>query len=148
MLVSVTWGTGQVLFDMLWFVLFVIQIWLMFTIFVDIFRRNDMRGWLKAFWVLLVIVFPLIGILIYLVVYGNQMRVHAQQEAAAQESRVREYIRDVADTPSSAEELSRLAELRDRGVIDNDEFDRLKRRVIEGSPDDHSGTTVGSQSPT
>lgn len=134
MLVSATWGTGQVLLDILWFALFVIEIWLMFTIFVDIFRRHDMRGWIKAFWVLLVIIFPLIGILLYLIFYGDEMRVHAQQGAAANDAALRDYIRQAAGTTKSpSEELSHLADLRDRGVIDEEEFQRLKRRVVDGS---------------
>jgi len=130
-LISTTWGTGQVLLDMVWLVLLVIEIWLMFTIFVDIFRQHDMPGWLKAFWVLLVIIVPLVGILLYLIIYGNKMRVHAQQYAAANESQFEEYIRRVAGH-SPSEELARLADLRDRGVIDDDEFARLKRRVVDG----------------
>ena len=126
-----TWGTGQVLLDMFWFVLFVIEIWLMFTIFVDIFRRHDMPGWLKAFWILLVIIFPLIGILVYLIVYGNEMRVHARSDAAAGGPAVRDSMRHTSPY-SPSEELARLAELRDRGVIDEDEFMRLKRRIVDG----------------
>jgi Short C-terminal domain/Phospholipase_D-nuclease N-terminal len=131
-LVSTTWGTGQVLLDMVWLVLLVIEIWLMFTIFIDIFRQHEMPGWLKAFWVLLVIIFPLIGILLYLIIYGNKMRVHAQQYAAANEAQLEEYIRRVAGTHNPSEELNRLADLRDRGVINDEEFSRLKSRVVDG----------------
>jgi uncharacterized protein with PQ loop repeat len=129
---ATTWGTGQVLLDMFWFVLFVIEIWLMFTIFVDIFRQHEMPGWLKAFWVLLVIIFPFIGILVYLILYGNKMRVHAQQDAAANESALLDYLRHAGGTHSPSEELARLAELRNQGVIDEEEFTQLKRRIVNG----------------
>src|ERR1700719_2801703 len=108
-LAATTWGTGQVLLDMLWFFLFVIEIWLMISVFIDIFRRHDMKGWLKAVWVVVVIVAPLLGILLYLIIYGDEMRVHSQQAAEQQERAVREYIRNVAGTYSPAEEIARLA---------------------------------------
>jgi hypothetical protein len=130
-MIAETWGTGQVLLDMLWFFLLVIEIWLMITVFIDIFRRHDMRGWLKALWVLLVIVIPLIGILLYLVLYGNEMRVHAQQAHQQQEQAFRSYVQNTAMT-SPADELTRLADLRSNGVITDDEFERLKARVVNG----------------
>lgn len=132
-MLAATWGTGQVLLDMLWLVLFVIEIWLLLTIFVDLFRRHDIKGWLKAVWVLGLIAFPLLGILVYLIVYGGEMRTHALQEAV-QERAFRDYMRGATGTPSVSDELNRLADLRDRGVIDDDEFTRLKKRIIyEGS---------------
>jgi hypothetical protein len=51
-------GYGPGLLDILWFFLLFIEIWLLITVFIDIFRRHDMKGWLKAFWVLFVIIFP------------------------------------------------------------------------------------------
>jgi uncharacterized protein with PQ loop repeat len=132
MLAATTWGTGEVLLDMLWFFLFLIEIWLMISIFIDIFRSHDMPGWLKALWVLAVIVFPLVGILLYLILHGNQMRVHAQQAAQEQERAFRDYVRQATGTYSPAEELARLADLKERGVIDEAEFQRLKDRVVHG----------------
>jgi len=131
-LVAATWGTGQVLLDIVWFFLLLIQVWLMISIFIDIFRRHDMRGWLKAFWVIVLIIAPIIGIVLYLVIYGNQMRVHAQQAASQQQEAFRNYVRDAAGTKSPSEELSRLADLRDRGIINEEEFSRLKDKVVSG----------------
>ena len=130
-MLGTTWGTGQVLFDLLWFFLLFIEVWLIITIFVDIFRRHDMRGWLKAVWILLVILVPLVGIVLYLIIYGNEMRVHAVQAAQDQDQALRGYIRQVAGA-SPSEELSRLAELKANGVINDDEFARLKAKVIDG----------------
>jgi Short C-terminal domain/Phospholipase_D-nuclease N-terminal len=139
-LAATNWGTGQVLFDMLWFFLFIIEIWLMVSIFIDIFRRHDMKGWLKAIWVLIVLVFPLIGIVLYLILYGNEMRVHAQQDSAQQQRAFQDFLGQAAARHSPAEELTRLADLRDRGVIDDAEFARLKERIV-------SGTSSGSRMP-
>jgi len=128
-MIGATWGTGQVLLDMLWFFLLLVEIWLMITIFIDVFRRHDMRGWLKAFWVLMVIIIPLFGILLYLILYGNEMKVHAQQAAQDQQEAFRAYVQQVAGS-SPADELTRLAELRSQGVINDDEFERLKARIV------------------
>lgn len=132
MLVAATWGTGQVLLDIVWFFLVFVEIWLMISIFIDIFRRNDMKGWLKALWVIVVIVAPIIGIVLYLILYGNEMRVHAQQAERQSDAALRDYMRQMAGTSSPSEELSRLADLRDRGVINDEEFSSLKERVLHG----------------
>ena len=132
MIGATTWGTGQVLLDIVWFFLLLIEVWLMFTIFVDIFRRHDMRGWVKALWVVLVIVLPLVGIVAYLIIYGDEMRVHAQKEAAQDDRALSDYIRQAAGRYSPADELTRLAELRDNGTITSAEFERLKDKVVNG----------------
>ncbi len=129
---TATWGTGQVLLDILWFFLFLLEIWLIFVIISDLFRRHDMKGWLKALWVLLVIALPLVGILLYLILYGDEMRLHSQQDAAAQERAFRKYIEDIVGHGSPASELSRLSDLRDRGVINGEEFQRMKDRIVNG----------------
>ena len=132
MIGATTWGTGQVLLDIVWFFLLLIEVWLMFTIFVDIFRRHDMRGWLKALWVVLVIVLPLVGIVAYLIIYGDEMRVHAQKVEDEDDRAMRDYIRQAAGRYSPADELTRLAELRDNGTITSAEFERLKDKVVNG----------------
>jgi archaellum biogenesis protein FlaJ (TadC family) len=129
-MVGATWGTGQVLLDILWFFLFVVEVWLMITIFIDIFRRHDMKGWLKAFWVLFVFVVPLVGILLYLIIYGDEMKVHAQQALQEQDKMFREYVRQAGGSYSAADELSRLAELKANGTINDEEFERLKSKIV------------------
>jgi putative oligomerization/nucleic acid binding protein/phospholipase D-like protein len=131
-MLAATWGTGQVLFDMLWFFLLFIEIWLMITIFIDLFRRHDLRGWVKALWILGILVVPLIGILLYLIVYGNEMKVHAIQASQDQDQAFRDYLRQAGASSSPSEELARLAELRDRGVINDTEFEQLKSRIVQG----------------
>lgn len=130
MLVAATWGTGQVLLDVVWFFLLLIEIWLMISIFIDIFRRHDMKGWLKALWIVVVIIAPLIGIVLYLILHGNEMRVHAQQAVDQQDEALRRHERLTHGHYSPSEELARLADLRDRGIINDEEFARLKERVI------------------
>jgi len=117
---------------MLWFFLFVIWIWLLISIFADIFR-SEMSGWAKAGWTILVILLPLLGVLIYLIVEGQNMQERSMKMAAAAEKAQREYIQQVAASSggmSTAEELAKLAELRDKGVITNEEFEVQKAKIL------------------
>jgi putative oligomerization/nucleic acid binding protein/phospholipase D-like protein len=122
-------GTGQVLWSMIWFTMFFIWIWLLITVFGDIFRSHDMGGVAKFLWVLFVIVLPYLGVFVYLIARGHKMQEHALEAQAAQ----REYIRQVAGGPSSStDELARLAQLKDQGTITDAEFQQMKAKVIAG----------------
>jgi hypothetical protein len=125
-----SWGTGQVLYDILWFFLFFVEVWLAISVFIDIFRRHDMKGWLKAFWIFLVFLIPLVGILLYLILYGNEMRVHAVQ-AAEQQRQFLDYMQNGPKPHSQVDQLERLARLKESGTITDAEFDRLKEKVMQ-----------------
>ena len=112
------------------FFLWVIWIWILIMVFIDIFRSHDLSGWGKALWFLFVLFIPLIGVLVYLIVRGGSMQQRAAQQARQQDQEARAYIRDAAGTQSSADQLSKLADLRDRGVISAEEFDREKAKVL------------------
>ena len=124
-------GTGQVFWSMLWFFLFFIWLWLLITVFSDIFRSHDMGGFAKAIWVIFVILVPYLGVFVYLIARGHKMQEHAMQAAKANDEAMRAYVRDAAGTSASpAEELSRLNDLKNQGVIDDAEFERLKAKAI------------------
>jgi len=128
MTLAETWGTGQVFLSMLYFYLFFIWIWLLITIFADIFRSRDLSGVAKAFWSIFVIVLPLLGVIIYLCARGGKMHEHAERYAAEVDAANREYIRNaVASGP--ADQVSQLAELHNQGVIDDAEFQKLKAKL-------------------
>lgn len=114
---------------MLWLFLFITWIWLLISIFSDIFRR-DMSGAAKAGWVLFLIVLPLLGALIYLIANGGDMQARTVQDYQAMESAQKDYIRQVAGTGSTADELEKLAGLRDSGVISADEFATQKAKLL------------------
>lgn len=125
-------GTGEVFLSMLYFFLFVIWIWLLISVFTDIFRSHDMSGWAKAAWAVFVIVLPYIGVFAYLIARGGKMAEHAAAETHRRDQAFRSYVRDAAAEPGApgpADQLSKLASLRNEGVIDDTEFQRLKARI-------------------
>ena len=110
--------------------LWVIWFWILITIIIDIFRSRDLSGWAKALWFIFILFLPLIGVLVYLIVRGGKMHEHAARDAQAQEQQFRRYVQDAAGSGSSADQLAKLADLRDRGVITAEEFDREKAKVL------------------
>jgi len=128
-ILATEWGAGQVFWSMLWFFLFFIWIWLLIVVFSDIFRSHDLSGWAKALWVIFVILVPYLGVFVYLIARGHKMTQHAAEAAAAQDAATRQYIQQVTSS-SPAEELEKLARLREQGVIDEAEYQTLKSRAL------------------
>ena len=113
------------------FFLWVIWIWILIMVFLDIFRSNDLSGGAKALWFLFVLFIPVIGVLVYLIARGGKMHERAARQAQQQDAEARAYIRDAAGSPaSSADQLTKLAGLRDHGVISAEEFEREKAKVL------------------
>ena len=125
-------GTGQVFWSFLWFTLFFIWIWLLITVFADIFRSHDLGGFAKFIWVMFVILVPYLGVFIYLIARGHKMSEHALADAQAQDEAAKAYIRQAAGTAGTgvAGELERLADLRDNGVITAAEFEAQKAQLL------------------
>jgi hypothetical protein len=115
---------------MLWFFLFFVWIWLLISIFSDIFRSPDLSGWGKALWTIFVIVLPFLGVLVYLIARGNSMQQRAIDDAAAREKATRQYIQDVSGGSSTAGELAKLDELRKSGVLTDAEFAAQKAKLL------------------
>jgi hypothetical protein len=120
-----------VFWTMLWLVLFFIWIWLLIMVFVDIFRSHDMGGWAKAAWVIFVIVIPWLGVLIYLIARGRHMQERSLQDAAQQEKDFRGYVQEAAGSgTNTADQLSKLADLKDRGILTDTEFEAQKAKIL------------------
>lgn len=115
---------------MLYFFLWILWIFLVFRIFFDIFRSRDLSGWGKAGWLILVIVLPFLGVFIYVLARGGSMHERDVQHARAQNEAFQAYVRDAAGTVSSADQLAKLADLRQRGVITEAEFTAEKARIL------------------
>jgi ABC-type multidrug transport system fused ATPase/permease subunit len=110
--------------------LWVIWFWILITIFIDLFRSHDLSGWVKALWFIFILIFPLIGVLVYLIARGGKMHEHAARDAQVQEHQFRRYVQETAGSQSSVEQLAKLADLRDRGVITAEEFEREKAKIL------------------
>ena len=110
--------------------LWVIWFWILITVFIDIFRSSDLSGWGKALWFLFVLIIPLIGVLVYLIVRGGSMQQRMQRQAQQDDQQFREYVQDAAGSQSTADQLTKLADLRDRGVITNAEFESQKAKIL------------------
>jgi hypothetical protein len=117
---------------MLWFFLFFAWIWLLISIFGDIFRSEDLSGWAKAFWTIFVVILPWLGVLVYLIARGGKMQERAMAMAVQQEKAQREYIQQVSASSgtSSADELDKLAKLQSQGVITAEEFAAQKAKIL------------------
>ena len=110
--------------------LWIIWIWILIYVFIDIFRSHDLSGWGKALWFLFVLFIPLIGVLVYLIARGSSMQQRAQQEARQQDQQFRAYVQDAAGSGNTADQLAKLADLRDRGVITAQEFEQQKAKIL------------------
>jgi hypothetical protein len=119
-----------VFWTLLWFALFFIWIWLLIVIFGDIFRSHDIGGFAKTLWILFVIFLPFLGILFYLIFRGPGMQERQRQSATRQEQQFREYVQDAASPSGAADQLSKLADLKDRGVITDAEFEAQKAKIL------------------
>jgi len=120
----------DIFLTMLYFFLFFIWIWLLITVFVDIFRSHDMGGAAKALWVIFVVILPYLGVFIYLIARGGSMHERAAQDALQQQKQFDAYVRQTAGGSSSAEELAKLADLKDKGVLTDAEFAAQKAKIL------------------
>ena len=129
-MVAANWGTGQVFLDMLYFFLFVIWIWILIVVFSDIFRSHDLGGGAKTLWVIFVILFPYLGVFVYLIARGGKMQERAVQEAAAQQKAFNQYVQETASGAGSADQLAKLADLKAQGAISDAEYNQLKAKIV------------------
>jgi hypothetical protein len=109
---------------------FVIWIWLLIFIFMDIFRSHDMGGGMKAIWVIFIIFLPLLGVLVYLIARGGSMHERSLKQAQAQQQAFDDYVKQTAGAGNSADQLAKLAELKDKGVLTDAEFQAQKAKIL------------------
>ncbi len=122
-ILNVFWTILMIFLWVLWF-------WVLITVLIDLFRSRDLSGWAKALWFVFILFLPLIGVLVYLIARGGKMHEHAAREAELQDQQFRRYVQEAAGSQGSADQLAKLADLRDRGVITADEFDREKAKIL------------------
>jgi len=117
---------------MLYFFLFIIWIWLLIMVFMDIFRSHDMGGLAKALWVIFIIILPFLGVFVYLIARGGSMHDRAAAQAAQQQKAFDQYVKQAAGTPgeTSADQLHKLADLKTQGVLTDAEFEAQKAKIL------------------
>ncbi len=123
----------DVFWSMMWFFLWVLWIFLLIRVFMDIFRSRDLGGWGKAGWSVFVILLPFLGVFVYLIARGRKMAERDVTEAQAQDKAFRAYVREAAHGDSTADELAKLADLRDRGVINEADFQQGKQKILRSA---------------
>ena len=121
---------GEVLLVALEIFFFVIWIWILITILSDLFRDHELSGWAKAAWVLFLVFIPFLTALIYLIARGEGMRDRTVKAQADAKKHFDEYVRQQAHASSPADELHKLAELKDKGALSQEEFDQAKAKLL------------------
>jgi hypothetical protein len=127
----------DVFLSIFWFFLFFIWIYILISIFTDIFRSHDISGGVKALWFLFVLILPFLGAFIYLIARGGKMHEHAVQAQEHQQQAFRQYVQQAsgpaagADSPgTSADQLAKLADLKNQGVLTDAEFEQEKAKIL------------------
>ena len=124
----------DIILSIFWFMLLFAWIWMLITIFADIFRDHELSGWGKALWAMFIIVIPWLGALVYLIARGRSMNERTVAQAQRQDQAFRHYVQDAAgNQPSAADEIAKLATLRDQGAISEQEFAHAKAKLL-GTP--------------
>jgi len=124
-----TFTFGDALLTTLEFAFLLLWIWIAVGVVFDIFRSRDLSNASKALWLLFILVLPLFGVLGYMIVRGHTMHEHHEADAQARHDTFTHFMRN-ASTVGTADDISKLADLRDRGVLTDDEFQRAKAKVL------------------
>jgi hypothetical protein len=120
-----------VFWSMVWLFLWIAWIILLFRVIMDIFRSHDMGGWAKALWAIFVVIAPFLGVFVYLIARGHSMAERDVQQAQTQEAAFRSYVQDAAGSGGgTADQLSKLADLRAQGVLTDAEFEAQKAKLL------------------
>jgi hypothetical protein len=119
----------DVFWTMLIFFFWVIWIWILVTVLIDLFRLHDVSGWGKAAWALFLIVLPYLGVFVYLITQGKGMAERRAEEVRASQASFDDYVRNVSASDPS-DQIAKAKELLDSGAIDQAEFDQIKRKAL------------------
>lgn len=141
-----TFASSYPLLNAIWTMLvffgFVIWLWMLFAVLVDVFRRQDASGWVKAGWTCLIIVLPFLGVLIYLIAHGRDMAERRAQDVQTSQAQFDQHIRTVAGGSGAASEIRQAKELLDSGAITQAEYDEIKRHALASNGGDRVPAAV------
>lgn len=130
MLLAADYPLLEVIWTMLLFFLFILWIFLLIRILIDVFRRHDISGWGKAAWTIFIIILPFLGVLVYLIAQGDKMMGRDVEQAQAQQAQFDEYVQSVAGSGGAADEIAKAKQLLDSGAITQEEFDSIKAKAL------------------
>jgi Short C-terminal domain/Phospholipase_D-nuclease N-terminal len=120
----------DVFWTMLIFFVWILWIWLLFTVFADLFRRHDISGWVKTAWIVFVILLPFLGVFVYLITQNVGMTERQLQRTRAQQEQFDDYVRQTAGATGAAAEIEKAKALLDSGAITQAEFDAIKQKAL------------------
>ncbi len=120
---SVMWTLLVIFAWVIWF-------WLLITVFMDLFRRHDISGWVKALWIIFVILLPFLGVLVYLIAESHGIADRTQKQAQAQQSQFDDYVKTVAAQSDPTEQIAKAKGLLDSGAITQAEYDSIKAKAL------------------
>jgi hypothetical protein len=130
MILATSYPFLEVFWTMLIFFAFVIWLWILITVFADIFRRHDTSGFAKVLWIILIIVLPYFGVFIYLIIEHKGMTERAIKHQQAAQQQVDQYVKSVAVQADPAEQIAKAKGLLDTGTITQAEFDQIKQKAL------------------
>ncbi len=130
MVIATSYPFLGILWSMLIFFAWVIFIWIAITVLIDVFRRHDLSGWAKAAWTVLIIVFPFLGVLIYLIGNHAGMTERKVKDTQAAQTQFDDYVRQTAGSGGAASEIEKAKQLLDSGAITQSEFDAIKAKAL------------------
>lgn len=122
-MLNLFWTIAVIFLWILWFML-------LFRVIADIFRDHELSGWWKAFWAFFVVILPFLGVFVYLIARGGGMHERDVRQAKRSEQEFQAYVRAAAGTTSSTDELARLADLKNRGDITEQEYQQAKAKLL------------------
>lgn len=133
MILATSYPFLEVFWTMLIFFAFVIWIWILITVLIDIFRRHDTSGFAKVLWIIFIIVLPYIGVFVYLIVEHRGMTERAVKQQQSAQQQMDQYVQSVAGRVDPAEQIAKAKGLLDAGTISQTEFDQIKRQALAGA---------------
>jgi len=133
MIAATSYPFLEVFWTMLIFFAFVIWIWILITVLIDIFRRHDTSGFAKVLWIIFIIVLPYLGVFVYLIAEHKGMTERAIKQQEAAQSQMDKYVQSVAAQTDPAEQIAKAKGLLDSGTISQAEFDQIKQKALAAS---------------
>jgi phospholipase D-like protein/putative oligomerization/nucleic acid binding protein len=130
MAIAASYPFLDVLWTMFVFFAFFIWIWLLFTVFADLFRRHDASGWAKAAWIVFIIILPYLGVLVYIIAEHKGMADRSVQQAQQAQAQFDDYVQSVASQGDPASQIANAKKLLDSGDITQAEFDQIKAKAL------------------